>query len=122
MTGVEPLSPTSFLVVTQPHPIHTARVYRRGAPGTPWVVELNTIDAPRRYTYDTPETAVKAAGELIGRKAGQEWREHFTGPQRYAIGQQECPRLMGAGMGVCGQSPEVGSIWCRWHPKGKQVN
>lgn len=121
MTSTTPLAPTSFVIRATPHPIHAAYVYRRGASGTPWVVEFHTIDFPRKYLYEDMGPALNAASELVGRKAGQEWRERFTGPQRYAIGQQQCPRLMGAGMGVCGQSPEVGSIWCRWHPKGKDI-
>lgn len=121
MTGVTQLAPTSYVVRAVPHPIHSAYVYRRGAPGTVWVVEFHTIDTPRKFVYADMGTALNAASELVGRKAGQEWKERFTGPQRYAMGQQQCPRLMGAGMGVCGQTPEVGSVWCQWHPKGREV-
>lgn len=121
MTAVTQVAPTSFVVRSVPHPIHSAYVYRTGGPGTVWRVEFHTIDIPRSWVYASMEAALNAAGELVGRKAGQEWKERFTGPQRYAMGQQQCPRLMGPGMGVCGQSPEVGSIWCRWHPKGREV-
>lgn len=121
MTKTTPLSPTSYVVRADPYPIHSAYVYRRGAAGTPWVVEFFTIEFPRKYLYEDMGTALAAASELVGRKTGQEWKEVFTGPQRYAMGQQQCPRLMGAGMGVCGQTPEVGSVWCEWHPKGREV-
>lgn len=114
-------APTSFTVYADPIPVHAAHVYRRGAAGTVWTVEFHTIDMPRKFVYESMEAALKAAGELVGRKTGQEWKQRFTGPQRYAMGQQQCPRLMGHGMGVCGVRPEVGSVWCRWHPKGKDL-
>lgn len=121
MTGVTQHAPTSYTVYAMPYPIHAAHVYRRGAPGTVWTVEFHTIEFPRKYVYADMGAALNAASELVGRKAGQEWKERFTGPQRYAMGQQQCPRLMGPGMGVCGQAPEVGSVWCQWHPKGREV-
>lgn len=120
-TGTTQYAPTSFVVYARPWPIHSARVYRRGGPGALWVVEFHTIDIPRKYQYERMEEALAVASELVGRKTGQEWKERFTGPQRYAMGQQQCPRLMGPGAGVCGQTPSPGTVWCEWHPKGKDI-
>lgn len=120
-TKVTKYAETSFVVYADPIPVHAARVYRRGAPGTVWIVEFHTIDIPRKYVHETMEVALNVAAELVGRKTGQEWRDRFTGPQRYAMGHNQCPRLMGPGAGVCGQSPAIGSVWCEWHPKGKDI-
>lgn len=108
-------APDSFIVVTVP-PIHAARVYRRGKEAH-WTVEYYTFDQPRKYPHESVEKALNAAGELIGLRAGKEWKERFTGAQRTAIGQQRCPRIMGRT--TCDQPAEGISIWCTWHPKGK---
>lgn len=61
--------------------------------------------------------AMTEASETVARRARHLWRESYTGIQRYAIGQQKCPYWMGSK--VCGQPPEVGTIWCSWHPQGR---
>lgn len=104
--------------VTSTPPIHSARVFKQER-GDLWIVEYRTLDPVRTSRHATQEAALNAAADVVGRKAGADWRERFNGPQRYAIGHQQCPRIVSAG--TCGQTPEVGTIWCRWHPHGKEV-
>lgn len=112
---VDKVTDMHFRVVSTP-PIHAARVIRHGYNGL-WRVEFHTLDVLRRYDLADLSDALKRAGDLVGRKAGADWSV-MTGPQRYAIGQQECPKGMAGGV-LCRQLPDVGSIWCGWHPKGK---
>lgn len=118
-TRVVKYADTSFVVYADPIPLHAARVYQRGR-GDHWTVEFHTVFPSRKFVYDRMETALNAAAELVGRKTGQEWKERFTGPQRYAMGQQQCPRVMFGGR-VCGQPAAPGTVWCEWHPHGKEV-
>jgi hypothetical protein len=118
-TRVIKYADTSFVVYADPIPLHAARVYQRGR-GAHWTVEFHTVFPSRKWAYESMESALNAASDLVGRKAGQEWSERFTGPQRYVMGQQKCPRIMSGGK-TCDQAAAPGTVWCEWHPNGKEV-
>lgn len=110
-------SPTSFLVITNP-PIHSATVFKADRQAH-WLVDYPTFDrVPPRHTYESESKALNAAAEVIGRRAGEDWRTRFNGAQRTAIGHQKCPRIMSGGR-PCEQPAAPATIWCEWHPKGK---
>lgn len=108
-------APNAFLVTSEPIPIHHARVVRHGREAM-WKVTFPSVIMGRSYQFATEADALKCAGDLVGRKAGADF-DRFTGIQRYAMGQQKCPYLMSGR--TCDQSPEPGSVWCHWHPKGR---
>lgn len=120
-TQVQPvkLSETSYTVHSIPHPIHTAIVKRDGAHGL-WIVSYPTIHASRVYRYADWDTAMRNASDTIGRKAGADLNA-FTGAQSYSMGQQKCPyqpdRMVPR---CCDERPEIGTVWCAWHPDGER--
>jgi hypothetical protein len=111
--AVEHVGPKDIVVTSKPYPIHHATVKLRGG-----VWEIRYPSTGRRETaYEADrdralvraaETVSKAAGAAMGR---------FTGPQRYAMGQQQCPYQLGST--VCRSPAEPGTVWCHWHPRGK---
>lgn len=109
---------TSFVVYADPVPLHAARVYQRGR-GAHWTVEFHTVFPLRKWAYESMESALNAAAELVGRKTGADWKASYTGPQRYAMGHQKCPRVMSGGR-TCDGTAQPGTVWCEWHPNGKE--
>lgn len=83
-----------------------------------WLVKVTSLPPTevRSVQVADESTAKRRISEWLSRLAGTVMQK-FNPQQRYAIGQQECPYL--AGQAVCGQPPEVGSVWCEWHPHGK---
>jgi hypothetical protein len=110
-------APGSFTVYADPIPMHAAHVYQRGRHGV-WVVEFHTVTPVRTWHKSTEKDALVAAGDVVSRVTGREWKDRFNGLQRYAMGQQKCPRMMSSG--TCDQAAQPGTIWCEWHPGGKE--
>lgn len=111
--------PKSFKVVSDPHPIHYARVTGYGD-GT-WKVTFPTSLGSPSLIDSTMERALSRAADTVGKLAGRDL-DRFTRAQAYAMGQQRCPYLLGgsrADARTCDETPEVGTVWCRWHPHGK---
>lgn len=107
-----------YTIHSLPYPIHTAEV-TRDARGGWWTVKYPTIPGVGRYVYDTWDTAMRNASETIGRKAGADL-DRFTRAQAYAVGLQRCPYQPDRAVPkCCEQTPEVGTVWCLWHPGGK---
>lgn len=108
--------PDTYRVWSTPHPVHHGLVSRTG---DWWVFTLTSVPTGTntRVRYHLLEQALTAAGEIIGLKAGQDIHTRFTGVQRVAMGQQQCPKAMGSVL--CGEPPMPGTIWCMWHPYGK---
>lgn len=114
LVRVIPAGPRSFKVVSDPYPIHHANV--RGYGDGTWKVTFPTELTAPSLIDSTLDRALVRAGDLVGRLAGRDL-DKFTRGQAYAMAQQQCPRLVG--QSVCGEPPEVGTVWCRWHPGGK---
>lgn len=108
--------PDTYRIWSAPHPIHHGLVTLQR---DWWVFTLTSVPTGTntRMRYPILEGALKAAGEVIGLKAGEDMRVRFSGVQRVAMGQQQCPRQMGSVL--CGEPPMPGTIWCMWHPFGK---
>lgn len=113
MCEVTELSPHHYRVTSKP-PIHSADVQAQGN-GT-WRVTVTTIEYSRSFVDASVDKALVRAGDLVSRAAGRVMQV-FTPAQRYAMGQQQCPKAMGAQ--VCRQPAGVGTVWCEWHPGGK---
>lgn len=113
---VTPTGPKSFRVTSDPHPIHHANV-RGNGDGT-WKVTVPSEPLSRSFVDSTMENALSRAATVVGRLAGRDL-DRFTRAQAYAMSQQRCPRLMSGGL-TCDGTPEMGSVWCEWHPSGKE--
>lgn len=82
------------------------------------VVKVREASSPygrERYYHD----ALATATDYVVRTARYRWSQHFTGPQRYAMGQQQCP--MRTGQTLCKGRPVIGSVWCKWHRFGVAI-
>lgn len=108
--------PNTYRVWSMPQPVHHGLVTLQG---DWWVFTLTSVPTggKSKMRYALLEGALAAAGQVIGLKAGEEMRARFTGVQRTAMGQQQCPRPMGSTL--CGEPPMPGTIWCMWHPFGR---
>jgi len=105
----------AYRVWSTPHPIHHGLVTLQS---NWWVFHLTSVPSvANKMRYAVLESALKAAGDIIGLKAGEDMRVRFSGVQRVALGQQQCPRVMGSVL--CGEPPMPGTIWCMWHPFGR---
>lgn len=119
LTRVIPDGPKAFKVVSHPHPIHTAHV--RGYGDGTWRVTFPTVPMSRSFVDSALETALTRAGDLVARLAGRDL-DKFSRAQAYAMGQQRCPYLLDRfSAKVCNERPKVGSVWCEWHPLGKDI-
>lgn len=107
--------PNAYRVWSTPYPIHHGTLFLTN---DQWVFRLDSVPtATKVMRYHLLEQALKAAGEVIGLKAGEDMRVRFSGVQRVALGQQQCPKVMGSVL--CGEPPMPGTVWCMWHPYGK---
>lgn len=117
LTRVIPNGPKAFRVVSDPHPLHVAHV--RGQGDGTWKVTVVTEPMTPSFLDSTLDRALVRAGTLVGKLAGRDI-DRFTRAQAYAMGQQRCPYLLDRYSGkVCSEHPDVGSVWCHWHPLGK---
>lgn len=115
-TGTEQVSPTYLRVFSKPW-IHEAHV-RRADKGGLWKVTFPTMPMARSYVYADMSAALNCASDVVGRKAAIDLHR-FTGAQRYAMGQRRCPYLVSPGI-TCDQVQDIGTVWCSWHPHGKE--
>lgn len=107
--------PNAYRVWSTPYPIHYGTLLLTNGL---WAFRLDSVPtATRVIRYHLLEQALKAAGEVIGLKAGQELAAKFSRVQRLAMGQGQCPRLMGSA--ICGEPALPGTVWCMWHPYGR---
>ena len=95
-------------------PLATGVLNRRGD-GT-WSVRTTSLPVNRSVILADEATARRRICEWLGRLAGSQMMT-FSPSQRIAMGQQQCPRIVGARL--CAMAPEPGSVWCSWHPYGK---
>jgi|SRR5690349_8428337 len=112
-------APVAYRVESAPQPVHYATIKRETYNGL-WVVKYPSVIMGPTHKYALDLDAIRGARDVVGRVAGRDWGR-FTGVQRYAVGQGQCPGPMGSPR-ACGQLPEVGTIWCQWHPRGKDID
>ena len=123
-TGMRPLDEVNgikgvnaFEVFSMPYPIHTANVSRAHKDAL-WIVRITSTEAPIPCRFSLHIEAERSARDIVGRLAGRDMQT-FSRSQRVYMGQQLCPRSLGA-MGLCGQPAGVGTIWCDFHPRGER--
>jgi hypothetical protein len=107
-------------IVTRPYPLATVEVIKVGP--YEWTVRLISDFIPGRgYTYGSEDSARVHGSAMAVRRANAMWREGgpFSGQQRYAVSRGQCPYWLRNR--ACGVSPEEGSVWCPWHPKGRRI-
>lgn len=114
MCQVEQISPHAHKVTSVPA-LHSADVVAQG-PGAYKVTMTSVLS--RSFVDASLSRALMRAGDLVSRAAGRDMMT-FTGPQRVAMGQQECPKTLGSLGTLCRQPAGVGTVWCEWHPGGK---
>ena len=117
LVRVVKLSDSHLKVISDPHPIHTAHVQLQASGA--WKVTLPTMPLSRSFMDASMSDALNRAGDWVGRAAGIEL-QRFRPTQRYAMGQQRCPYLLDRySRKACNGAPEVGTVWCSWHPGGR---
>lgn len=121
-TGKEPLDELdgikgvrAFRIYSMPHPIHSAIVSKAHEHAL-WQVRFTSVFPVRTYEAELFTHADALARDLVGRRAAYDLQT-FSGAQRTYMGQQRCPRRVASGL--CGAAPEVGTVWCEWHPLGQ---
>lgn len=122
-TGKQPLDEVdgikgvnAFRIYSMPYQIHSATVTRAHEHAM-WVVHLTTVATAMPYRFHLQAEAEHVARDLVSRKAGADMQT-FSRGQRVYMGQQLCPKILGALM--CGQPAGVGTVWCEWHPRGER--
>lgn len=116
MCQVEQISPHLHRVTSVPA-LHSADVVAQGT-GL-YKVTMTSVHISRGFVDASLSQALVRAGDLVSRAAGRDMMR-FTGPQRTAMGQQECPKTLGTLGTLCRQPAGVGTVWCEWHPGGKE--
>lgn len=96
-------------------PIATGEISPR-RDGT-WTVRTTCLPVDRSVIVDSEGTAKQRMSEWLTRVAGA-IAMTFSPDQRIAMGQGRCPKLTSGR--ICDLAPEVGTIWCEWHPGGKE--
>ena|SRR5687768_7391940 len=115
-----PLGTDAYTYVSGPmvdtviRPLATGVIRRRG--DGCWTVQTTSLLVNRKVTVADEATAKRRMVEWLTRVAGEAF-QRFSPIQRYAMGQQCCPYPVPSG--TCDLPPEVGTVWCKWHPKGK---
>ena len=105
----------SFRVESAPHPVHFATVTH--AEGTiEWAVRVGSDRRVAKILAYSESDALNKAAEVVGKLAGATLQV-FTPQQRHSMGQGRCPYRLGFQV-VCNRAPEVGTVWCEWHPQG----
>lgn len=126
---VETVTNSEWTVTSSPVPVVSVLLFRHGdfwyyrdatailSPAAKIVPtrQITSAHGRERYFHE----ALKAVSDSVTVLSRYRWKEHFTGPQRYAMGQQKCPFRMG--MTLCRQTPRMGSVWCEWHPLGVAI-
>ena len=122
-----------YQVMSSPLPIHRASV-ERGALNR-WSVAIHTAGV-RKTWHGTLTAALQVAGTHVVTLYRLDMRKRFTGPQRYAMGQQQCPahiacrdtgtcEIRTGHVHLCRAAPWFASVWCdrhrasgerRWNP------
>jgi hypothetical protein len=95
-------------------PLATGMLSRR-ASGL-WLIRTTSMEVNRSVDIADEKTARTRLCEWLGRMAGAQMMK-FSPSQRIAMGQQQCPRIVGSRL--CAMAPDPGSVWCEWHPHGK---
>lgn len=95
-------------------PLATGIMSRRG--DGLWVIRTTSLPVNRSVVLADEGTARRRICEWLTRMAGAQMMT-YSPTQRIAMGQQQCPRLIGGHL--CAMAPEPGSVWCQWHPHGK---
>lgn len=104
----------AFRLWSIPYPVHHGLVT---ADGRLWAFHLTSVpNISTKHRYHLQGLAQQAGSQIISLKAGQDMAAKFNRVQRMAMGQQQCPRLMGST--VCGEPAQMGTVWCMWHPYG----
>lgn len=103
-------------VTSTPIPLHTAVI--RLAAGHMWVVRMISLAFdPIVGRYGSLDDARQGAGRAVNQRALHDMKSIFTGMQRKAMGQQQCPYVF-AGR-LCLAQAAGFSVWCPDHPKGR---
>lgn len=105
-----------FLLTGQP-PIFGGVV--RQVSVTRWRAGIHGPVLQSPQDFGQADDALRWASGIIGHLTGHVWRSTFTGAQRIMIGRdRRCPMAQGPDV-LCGQAPDVGSVWCEAHPWGQ---
>lgn len=103
------------LIVSSPIPLHYCLV--KSVRGAVKVRLISTPDVCVPSFYDSLGQARQAASRIVNERVRVDMMTKFSGPQRYAMGQQKCPYAM---YGKLCNEPATGfSVWCDYHPKGR---
>lgn len=105
-----------LLVTSSPLPIHSVVIERQAAGYRLRLVTL-PYETPEAWA-DTLASAKEKAARWVNRAALGSYGR-FSGPQRWAMGQQKCPYAMYGKL--CNQAAGVGTVWCVFHPNGREV-
>ena len=81
-----------------------------------WLVQTTSLPVNRHVIVASEALARIRICEWLTRLAGAAMMT-YSPTQRIAMGQQQCPRIVGSRL--CGMAPSPGSVWCEWHPHGK---
>jgi len=113
------ISATRFQVISIPHPVTTVE-YHKLADDTWKVRVLGRLDVNPVIVFDQ-DAARRRAVTWCGRLAGA-ILQRFTPAQRIILGRQRCPYILNRhSLRLCEERPTVGSIWCEWHPEGRDL-
>lgn len=118
-----------YTIASSPIPLVKVRLFKAGGI---WYYEdltivlagITRVNPTRKYT--SPKGAERyfhdslhMATEYVVRLAMYRFSQEYTGPQRYAMGHQECPFRLGRTL--CRATPLIGSVWCKDHRFGKAI-
>lgn len=107
------------LVTSSPIKMHTAIIRRSAA--MDYVVRMISVAFdPIVGRYGTFEAARQGAGRAVTQKTVADWKLIFSGVQRIAMGQQQCPYRHRNRLCLAPASGR--SVWCEGHPKGRSVD